>query len=195
MNTDLEQALWALEEALEGTASFVRASSYGLRLAAKRLGDLESSSAGPPPAAAEMTRLADAVEQAEDHLSDVAVLAFGDHFRAFLARALELPTLPSLPLSVTELEALAGTPGALARVSFWVSLLLQLYRVALRGGALDRRALETLGTSQLELPFPGGKVKMFRQGDHVTLSERQLEEAAHALVDAARAIRLRLETA
>ncbi|MBI5015942.1 MAG: hypothetical protein HZB55_10680 [Deltaproteobacteria bacterium] len=195
MATDLEQALWALEEALEGVVSFVRASSYGLRLAAKRLGDLESASAGPPPAAAEMARLAEAVEQAEDHLSDVTVLALGDHFRAFLARALELPTLPPLPSAVADLEALPGTPGALAKVSLWVPLLLQLYRVALRGGRLDRRALEALGISQLELPFPGGKVKMFRQGDHVALSERQLEEAAHALLDAARAIRLRLETA
>lgn len=195
MNTDLEQALWSLEEAVEGVASFVRASSYGLRLAAKRLGDLESASSGPPPAAAEMTRLAEAVEQAEDHLSDVAVLALGDHFRAFLARALELPILPPLPAAIAELEALPGTPGALAKVSFWIPLLLQLYRVSLKGGLLDRKALETLGMGQIELPFPGGKVKMFRQGDHVTLTERQLEEAAHALVDAARAIRLRLETA
>jgi hypothetical protein len=195
MVTDLEQALWALEEALEGVATFVQASSYGLRLAAKRLGDLESASAGPPPAAGEMARLADAVGQADDYLTDVTVLTLGDHFRAFLARALELPTLPPLPEAIADLEDLAGTPGALAKASFWVPLVLQLYRVALRGGLLDRKALETLGTRQLELQFPGGKVKMFRHGDHVALSERQLEEAAHALVDAARAIRLRLETA
>lgn len=193
MPTDLDQALWALEEAVDGVTAFVKASAYGLRLAAKRLGDLETAPTSPN--AEEMARLAEAVEQAEDRLSDVALLALGDHLRAFLARVLDLPAAPPLPEGVPELEALAGVPDALGRASPWLPLCLQLYRVALRGGVLDRRALEALGKRELELPYPGGKVKMFRQGDHVALGERQLEDAGRALVEAARAVRLRLETA
>jgi hypothetical protein len=67
--------------------------------------------------------------------------------------------------------------------------------VILRGGRLDRKALDTLGTDALEIAYPGGKVKLFRQGDRVGLSERQLGEVAHALIEAARAIRVRLLTA
>lgn len=194
MASDVEQALWAFEEAVDGLTGFIRAGAYGLRLAAKRVGDL-ATPAGPGTQSPEMVRLAEALENSEDRFSDVVVLALGDHFRAFLARALQLGALPPLPGSIADLEEIPGTPGALTKVSPWVPLLLQLYRVVLRGGALDRLALQVLGRDDLEIPYPGGKVKLFRPGDHVTLGERHLEEAAHALLEAARAIQLRLLTA
>ena len=194
MTSDVEQALWAFEEAVEGLTGFIRAGAYGLRLAAKRVGDL-SVPVGPATQSPELVRLADALESAEDRLTDVVVLALGDHFRAFLSRALQLGEVPPLPGSLSELEEIPGTPSALSKVSPWVPLVLQLYRVVLRGGALDRLALQTLGKNDLEIPYPGGKVKLFRPGDHVTLGERHLEEAAHAMVEAARAIQLRLLTA
>ncbi|NTU59557.1 MAG: hypothetical protein HGA98_00685 [Deltaproteobacteria bacterium] len=194
MASDVEQALWAFEEAIEGLTGFIRAGAYGLRLAVKRVGDV-TAPAGPSAQSPEMLRLAEALESAEDRFSDVVILALGDHLRAFLARALHLPAPPPLPETLAELEHLPGTPGALAKVSHWVPLVLQLYRVVLRGGALDRAALAALGRDDLEIPYPGGKVKLFRPGDHVTLGERHLEEAAHALLEAARAIQLRLLTA
>lgn len=194
MATDVEQALWAFEEEVDALVGFVKAASYGLRLAAKRVGDL-TTPAGPGTQSPELVRLAEVLEPSEDRLSDVVVLALGDYFRAFLARALQLPSPPPLPTNVADLEHLPGTPGALSKVSHWVPLLLQLYRVVLRGGTLDRAALTALGRQDLEIPFPGGKVKLFRPGDHVTLGERHLEEAAHALLEAARAIQLRLLTA
>jgi hypothetical protein len=67
--------------------------------------------------------------------------------------------------------------------------------VTLRGGTLDRTAVETLGGKVLEIVFPGGKVKLFQPGDHVTLTEKLFEETGRALVQAAKAIRLRLMTA
>ena len=193
MPSDIDHALWALEEEVERVVLFVKGSAYGLRLAAKRVADVASGGA-PAPSSPEMARLAEALAEGEDRLSDVTLLALGDHFRAFLARALGLPSLPPLPADVAEMEALPGTPGALGKASFWVPLALQLYRVILRGGKLDRRALDALGTDELEIAYPGGKVKLFREGDRVGLSERQLEEVAHALVEAGRAIRFRLLT-
>jgi hypothetical protein len=192
--TEVEQALWAFEEQVEGIVGFVKAAGYGLRLAAKRVGDL-TAPLGPGGSNPELIRLAEILEPSEDRLSDFVVLALGDHFRAFLARALQLPVPPPLPTDVAELEEIPGTPGALHKASHWVPLLLQLYRVILRGGALDRSALDALGRSEIEIPYPGGKVKLFRSGDHVTLDERHLEEAAHAMLEAARAIKLRILTA
>ncbi len=199
MGTDTERALGALEEALDGVLSFVKGAAYGLRLASKKVGDLTSGGANLPggrgPGGEELDLLVEALQQGEDRLSDVAVLALGDHFRVFLARALELPQLPSLPPTPQALEEFAGAPGALAKLPPAFGLLLQLYRAALQGGRLDRAALEAAGLRELELAYPGGKVKMFREGDHVTLTELQLQEAAQALLEAARAIRLRLLTA
>lgn len=198
MATDAEMALWAFEEAVEGVLSFVKGASYGLRLAVKRVGDLAVPSpklpAGKPEAGGEMERLVEALERGEDRLTDLAVLALGDHFRAFLGRALSLPRIPPLPATPTEAESLCGTPEALGKVSAWFPLLLQLYRAALEGGRLDRDTLEALGSNDLELSYPDGKVRLYRAGDHVTLTEGQLEETGRALVEAARAIRLRLLT-
>ncbi len=196
MATDAEQALWAFEEAVDGVLSLVRGASYGLRLATRRVADLVSRPTAPPGAAgAGLEGLREALEEAPDRLSDLAVLALGDHFRAFLARALDLEVPPPLPETPEGVEELAGTPGALARSPFWVPLLLQLYRVALRGGALDRRAVEALGGGSIEIRYPEGKVKVFSEGDRLALTESHLEEAGRALVEAARAIRLRLLTA
>ncbi len=198
MGTDTERALWALEEALEGVLSFVKGAAYGLRLATKKVGDLTSSAPQLPgtrgTGGEEFELLVEALQQGEDRLSDVAVLAMGDHFRVFLARALELAQLPALPATPAALEEFAGAPGAFAKLPAAFRLLLQLYRAALQGGRLDRAALEAAGLRELELSYPGGKVKMFREGDHVTLTEQQLQEAAQALLEAARAIRLRLLT-
>lgn len=196
MGTDADRALGALEEALEGVLSFVKAAAYGLRLATKKVGDLTTGAAAAPRAGGEeMALLVEALQQGEDRLSDVAVLALGDHFRVYLARALELPQLPALPATPAALEEFAGVPGALAKLPAPFGLVLQLYRAALQGGRLDRAALDAAGLRELELTYPGGKVKMFREGDHVTLTEAQLREAAQALLEAARAIRLRLLTA
>ncbi|MHB8766522.1 MAG: hypothetical protein ACYDA8_19600 [Deferrisomatales bacterium] len=199
MTTDAERALWALEEAVEGVLSFVRGAAYGLRLASKRVGDLTISGAAAagtrPHTADELQRLVASLQQGEDRLSDLTVLALGDHFRAFLARALQFPQLPALPPDPDGVELLAGTPGALARVPAWFPLLLQLYRVTLKGGRLDRAALQGLGRDPLELPYAGGKMKMFTEGDHVVLSEQMLEEVGRAVLEAAKGIRLRLQTA
>ena len=196
MATDAEQALWAFEEAVERVLRFVRGTSYGLRLATRRIGDLVSSpSASPGAAGPDLDEIRSALEEAPEHLTEFAALALGDHFRAFLARALSLEHLPPLPDTPEGVEELAGTPGALAESPFWVPLMLQLYRVALRGGVLDRRAVEALGGSRFELPYPGGKVKLFGPGDRVALTEGQIEEAAQAFLEAARAVRLRLITA
>ncbi|GAB4258165.1 MULTISPECIES: hypothetical protein [Deferrisoma] len=196
MASDVERALWAFEEAVEGVLGFVRAAEYGLRLATKRVADLVNNpAASAAQLGPELAAVRGALEAAPDRLTDVAVLALGDHFRAFLARALGLRELPPLPETTAGVETLAGTPGALAKAPPWVPLFLQLYRAALRGGPLDRRALEALGESTLELRYPGGKVKLVTAGDRVTLTEGQFEDLARALVEAARAIELRLLTA
>ncbi|MDW7712194.1 MAG: hypothetical protein SCH98_17140 [Deferrisomatales bacterium] len=199
MGTDTERAVGALEEALEGLVAFVRAAAYGLRLATKKVGDLTHGGASLPAGRGsgrdELELLVEALQQGEDRLSDVTVLAMGDHFRVFLARALELPHLPPLPATPAAVEELAGAPGALAKMPAAFGLLLQLHRAALQGGRLDRAALDAAGLRELELSYPGGKVKMFREGDHVTLTEQQLRAAADALLEAAKAIRLRLLTA
>ncbi len=196
MATDAEQALWAFEEAVDGVLSLVRSASYGLRLATRRVADLANRpEASPAAAGPEFEGLREALQEAPERLSDLAVLALGDHFRAFLARALDLEVPPPLPETPEAVEELAGTPGALARSPFWVPLLLQLYRVVLKGGGLDRRAVEVLGGGSIELRYPGGKVKMFTAGDRVELTESHLEEAGRAMVEAARAIHLRLLTA
>jgi hypothetical protein len=199
METDTERALWALEEALDGVVSLVRGAAYGLRLAAKRVGDV-SGSASPTPTGKgatgeEFQRLIEALEFGEDRLSDVAVLAMGDHFRVFVGRALELAEIPALPPTPRAVEQLCGVPDALSELPFWFPLVLQLYRAALQGGRLDRSCLEALGVGEIELPYPGGKVKMHREGDHVTLTEHQTEQVAESLLEAGRAIRLRLLTA
>ena len=188
MGNDLEEALRAFEEATEEVLLFVKAAAYGLRLAVQRVGGLGAGSR----ASAEMERLILALERGEDYLSDVVVLALGDHFRAFLARALELPHPPPLPETPEDVETLAGAPGALREVPFWFPLLLQLYRISLGGGQLDERALESLGLTDLEIVFPGGKVKLFREGDRVALSEGHLDQTAEAVLDAARTICSRL---
>ncbi len=197
MASDAERAVWALEQAVEGLLSFVKGVSYGLRLASKRVGDLTTSGAPPPrpQAQEELERLASSLQRGEDHLSDVLVLALGDHFRAFLARALSLPELPGLPDTPAGVEALAGTPGALEATPGTFALLLALYPATLRRGRLDARALRALGRDRLELPGAGGKVRMFIEGDHVTLTEGQLEDLARAVLEAARGIRLKLHTA
>ncbi len=196
MASDGERALWAFEEAVEGVLAFVKAAEYGLRLATKRIADLVNQPAAPAgQLGPELESIRSALAVAPDGLTDLAVLALGDHFRAFLARALGLEHLPALPDTPAGVEDLAGTPGALSRSPFWVTLLLQMYRAALRRGALDRRALEALGGSGFELRYPGGKIKLVTEGDRVTLTEGQIEEMARALVEAARAVHLRLLTA
>jgi hypothetical protein len=188
VGNDLEAALWALEEATEEVLLFVKAAAYGLRLAVQRVGNVGASS----QPSAERERLIQALECGEDHLSDVVVLALGDHFRTFLGRALKLPHPPPLPETPEESETLAGTPGALRGVPFWFPLVLQLYRVVLQGGRLDRWSFERLGLTDLEITFPGGKVKLFREGDRVSLTEGHLNQTADAVRAAARALCLRL---
>lgn len=198
MTSDAERALWAFDEAVQEVRSFVRGASYGLRLAVSRIGGLKSSSPGLGEAVArvdEMERLLESLSRGEDHLSDAAILALGDHFRAFLARALHLESLPALPGTRPGVENISGTPHALDRVPFWFSLALQLYRAALQGGRLDRAALDALGGTDVELAYPGGKRKLFREGDRITLTEGQLDQVADAYLEAAKAIKLKLLTA
>jgi len=47
----------------------------------------------------------------------------------------------------------------------------------------------------VELAYPGGKMKLFREGDRIALTERQVAEMGDAVLAAARAIRARLEVA
>ena len=197
MNQAAEQAQYRLEEGVEKVLAMVRGAQYGLRLAAKRVGDLNSSggSLHALHGAAEMESLMESLEQADENLSDAAVLALGDHFREFLRGALDLETRPELPGSVEAVETLAGTPGALAKLAPEFALLLQLYRVALEAGVLDRKALDALGGGDLELVYAGGKVKLFQAGDRVALSEEILRDAGRAVAEAGRAIRRKLDLA
>jgi hypothetical protein len=198
MGSDLEQAVSAFEEAVDGLSSLAAAAAYALRLAANRVADVTGAASrreAGAPSPSELERLIDSLGRADERFSDVVVLALGDHFRAFLARALQLGTLPPLPASPRDLEELAGTPGTLARCSPWLPLLLQLYRVALKGGALDREVFQVFGKAELEVPFRDGKVRLFQVGDRVTLGDRQIEQAGRALIEAARSIQLALLTA
>ncbi len=198
MTHPADHALWTFEERTQELLAFVKAAGYGLRLAVRRVGELTSVGGtlpGPKGGAGSgMRELSEALASAEDRLSDLLVLALGDHFRAFLARALALAELPALPATAAELEELAGAPGVLRGLGPWVPRGLQLYRVALRGGGLDRATLEALGSDSLELVYPGGKVRMYREGDHVCLAETQVAELAEAFVEAAKALRRRLQT-
>ena len=92
------------------------------------------------------------------------------------------------------MEALAGTPDALAEVPFWFPLALALYSAALNGGPLEQRTLDALGDPDLEIPYPTGKVKLFRAGDRVTLAESHFLQVTESYLAAARAIRQRLAT-
>ncbi|HSH68323.1 MAG TPA: hypothetical protein VK997_00295 [Deferrisomatales bacterium] len=194
----MDHALWKLEEATAGSLSLVKAAHYGLRLASKRVADLAvSAAAAPDPAPggpADLADLAAALETGPDQLCDAVLLSLGDHFCAFLARALGLERRPALPPTPEAVEALAGTPDALVEVPFWFSLALALYAAALNGGPLDQRTLGALGEPDLEIPYPTGKVKLFRVGDRVTLAESHFQEIAEAYLAAARAIRQRLAT-
>ena len=195
MASEVEQALWEFEEAVAGVLAFVKSSAYGLRLATKRIGDLTMGPGDRPQNPGELEELRVALENAPDRLSDVTVLALGGHLRAFLAHALALPELPPLPDSADGVESLAGTPGAAARAGFWFALLLQLHRLVLQGGRLDRRAMQVLGVDDLELRYPSGKVKLHAAGDTVTLTEGQLHEVAQAVLEAARSVHRHLRTA
>ncbi len=194
MASDVEQALWALENAVEGVVGFVKAADYGLRLAAKRIGDLSAGGDRPTPSGG-LDDLRDAVAGAPQRLSEVGVLALGDHFRAFLARALGLAEVPPLPPTPADVERLAGTPGATRSDGIWFPLLLALYRTALGGGRLDRAALASMGVPDLELRYPSGKVKLHSAGDAVVLEEGHFREAGEAVLEAARSIHRHLRTA
>ncbi len=194
MASDVEQALWALENAVEGVVGFVKAADYGLRLAAKRIGDLAAGGDRPVPAGG-LDDLRDALAGAPQRLSEVGVLALGDHFRAFLARALGLAEPPPLPDTPDGVEQLAGTPGAARGDRFWFPLFLALYRAALGGGRLDRAAMAALGTDDLELRYPSGKVKLHWAGDAVVLEEVHFRQAGEAVLEVARSIHRHLRTA
>ena len=194
----MDHALWKLEEAAAGSLSLVKAAHYGLRLASKRVADLAvSAAAAPDPAPggqADLADLAAALETGPDQLCDAVLLSLGDHFCAFLAQALGLERRPALPLTPEAVETLAGTPDALAEVPFWFSLALALYSAALNGGPLSQGTLDALGEPDLEIPYPTGKVKLFRAGDRVTLAESHFQEITESYLAAARAIRQRLAT-
>lgn len=192
----LDRALWKLEEVTAGVLALVTAAHYGLRLAGKRASDLAvNAAASPTPLPQPTADLAAALETAPDQLCDAILLALGDHFCAFLSQALGLERRPTLPLTPEAVEHLAGTPGALTEVPFWFALALALYAAALNGGPLEASLLETLGDTSLEIPYPTGKVKLFRAGDRVTLAEAHFQEITEAYLTAARAIRHRLATA
>ena len=200
MSDAAENALSCLEEAVDRVLNLVKGAAYGLRVAAKRIGDLTASASSSLPghaarSADEMEALILALSDGEENLSEIASLALGEHLRAFLGAALTLPALPNLPETPAEVEKLAGVPGALKNAPFEFALTLQLAHTALRGGMLDRKALDALGGGDLELVFSGGKVKLYREGDRVALSEEQLAAMGKAVVEAARAIRLRLSAA
>jgi hypothetical protein len=194
----MDRALWKLEEAAAGSLSLVKAAHYGLRLATKRVGDLAvkaaEGSSQPPGGQGDLEDLAAALEMGPALLCDTVLLSLGDHFCAYLARALGLGERPALPPTPEAVEALAGTPDALVGVPFWFPLALALYAAALNGGLLEQRTLDTLGETDLEIPYPTGKVKLFRAGDRVTLAESHFQEIAESYLAAARAIRQRLAT-
>jgi hypothetical protein len=196
--SEVEGALWRLEEALAGVLGFAQATGYGLRLARKRIGDLTVSAlegkSGAAGGSEELTALKQAIEHSEDQLSDLLMLTFGDHFREFLARALALSQRPPLPVSPAELEELAGTPGAFADRPFWFTVGLLLSHAALNAGALDARILNEVHGADLEIPFPDGKVKLFHPGDRVTLVVPQFQSIADAYLGAALTIRRHLAT-
>lgn len=196
MNNAAEQAQYRLEEGVAKVMALMRGALYGLRVAAKRVGDLASSggSIHAIHGKQDMESLIEALEQADENLSDAAVLALGDHFREFLRGALGLEERPPLPGTVKGVETLAGTPGALGKIDREFAILLQLYRVALEGGVLDRTAMDALGGG-LELVYAGGKVKMFQTGDRVALGEEILRDAGIAVEEAGRAIRRKLDLA
>lgn len=194
----IDHALWKLEEAAAGALSLVKAAHYGLRLASKRVTDLTVAAAAAPGAApggkADLEELAVALETGPDQLCDAVLLSLGDHFCAFLTQALGLEQRPALPATPEAVETLAGTPDALAEVPFWFPLALALYTAALNGGLLEQHTLHALGEPDLEIPYPTGKVKLFRVGDRVTLAESHYQEIAESYLAAARAIRQRLAT-
>jgi len=199
MSEDLDRAVWKLGEGAARVTALVRVASYGLRLAAKRVGDLAAAESGfaglRPKSAEEMAHLAEALETGDENLTESAVLALCAHFREFLRAALGMEAAPDLPETAAGVEALAGTPGALHGAPPLFSLFLALAATAVRGGGLDRRALAALGRDEVELAYPGGKMKLFREGDRIALTERQVAEMGDAVVAAARAIRARLGVA
>jgi hypothetical protein len=192
-----EKALLRLQEATQRVLQLVKGASYGFRVGAKRIGDL-TVKGGPLTSVAksspeEMHALLACFESVDENMTEVVSLALGDHFREYLRAALSLKEAPPLPQTPEEVEKLAGVPGALSKVPFEFRLLLQLYAVTMRGGILDRAALERLGVQDLQLFFAGGKVKMFREGDRVALSEDQFTAMNKAALEAARAVRMRLQ--
>ncbi len=200
MNGSAEQALWKLESALNRVSGHVKATNYGLRLAAKRIGDLTAKGGGAIAAASsssaeEMEELTHSLGQAGEVVSEVVLLAYGDHFRAFLGEALGLDVPPTLPESKAAVEQLAGVPGALDKVSEMFPIGLALAGGLLRNGYIDSQTLKALGVEEFELSFPYGKVKLFREGDKPTLDELHLEQIAQGYLEAAKAVNIRLQTA
>lgn len=199
MSETAERALWRLERSLGRVRSLAWGAAYGLRVASKRIGDLAAKDAGfttvSAKSAEELQRLADALAEGEECLTEAVVLAMAEHFREYLRGVLGMEHALGLPATPAEAEALAGTPGALKDAPFLFSLFLALAGASARDGQLDREAMRALGRDEMELAYPGGKMKLFREGDRVALTEKQVDEMAEAILWAARSVKARLEAA
>lgn len=186
-------ALYRLEDGINRVQNSVRGAYYGARLASRRIGDL-TAKGGPlvsavKKSAEEMKKISTALERIEEDLTDIAVLAYAAHFSEFLRALLNVETPPALSETVKGVEGLAGTPGALAKADNMFPLFLALTGTSVRGGKLDKRALQALGKDEVEIPFAAGKMLLFREGDRVGLTDKQLEAMGKAILEAARILR------
>ncbi|TAL15636.1 hypothetical protein EPN96_11710 [bacterium] len=186
-------ALYRLEDGVNRIQNSVRGAYYGARLASRRIGDL-TAKGGPlvsavKKSAEEMKKISSALERIEEDLTDIAVLAYAAHFSEFLRALLNVETPPALPETIKGVEELAGTPGALAKADNMFPLFLALTGTSVRGGKLDKRALQALGRDEVEIPFSLGKMLLFREGDRVGLTDKQLEAMGKAILDAGRILR------
>jgi hypothetical protein len=186
-------ALYRLEDGINRVQNSVRGAYYGARLASKRIGDL-TAKGGPlvsavKKSAEEMKKISTALERIEEDLTDIAVLSYSAHFSEFLRALLNLEKPPALPETVKEVEELVGAPGALAKADNMFPLFLALAGAAVRGGKLDKRALQALGKDEVEIPFSLGKMLLFREGDRVGLTDKQIEAMGKAILDSGRVLR------
>lgn len=187
---DKSEALSRLKEGIARVQNTVRSSSYGLRVAGKRLGDL-TAKGGPLVSAAktsaeEMKKLSSALERPEEDLTEAAVLAYFAHFGEFVRALTGQCVSPGNPESASALEELFGASGALKKAPQDFSIFLALAGVAVRGGKLDRRAFDALGREEVELKFQMGKVLLFMEGDRVSLTGKNLEDIGGTIMETAK---------
>ena len=182
----------ALEGAVGRVLAMVRAATYGHRAGSKRLGDLTLKGGNLINAARsskdELRKLLASFENVEEDLTETSVLAISAHFAEFLRLTLKLEGAATLPDSVAGLEGLIGVAGALKKVREEFPLFLLIAASSLRGGGLERKALEGYGSDEVELTFKSGKTLLYREGDRIALTGDQLEHLGKAVVEAAKII-------